>query len=325
MVSVVLVVILSLHLLLVDVAMAGPLVCVWLEWRQTRHADQTAGRVGLTLARASIWALTLGILSGVVLLAARWWLNDQSYLAALSTIPTSRLWFALGELVFYFACMGPYVGLWNRWRNRRYLHPALAVAAATNLLIHFPALFAIVSLVSARAGRSAQPLDRAGYQRLLLDAEVVSRVAHVWLAALAVAGVLLMLLALRFAVDPQQRAAASRLVQRGALLSLAPVLLQIPSGMWLTLEMAHSSRESLMGGDPIATGLFLAALLLAVLLMHRLAGIALGDAGPREIYRTSAGLLLVVVLMVGTRSRTQDRSRAQPPALPSAPSMANSP
>ncbi len=298
MLQLIVVLLMSMHLALVDVAMAGPLVCVWLEWRASRHGDLLAGRVGLSLARTAMWALVGGIASGLVLLALRWWL-DAPYVSVLLALPPSRLWFGVVELIFSLGCMIAYVGLWNRWTTRRLAHPALAIAAATNLMIHFPSMFAIASVLDSRGEMLGRTLDRAGYQRMLLDSEVLSRVTHVWLAALAVAGVALMGLALRSG----QRESAKPLILRGALVGLVTSVLQIPTGLWMTLEMQESARDRLVGGDRIATGLFAIGIALALYLMHSLAAIAQGECEPRYVRRSIATMLLVVLLMGATHCR----------------------
>jgi hypothetical protein len=308
---------LSAHLLLVDVAMAAPLVCVWLEWRATRRADALAGRAGAALARIAPTALTFGMVLGGLLLALRWASDDRPYFAAIWAIPVSRLWFGLAELVFSLACLAAYAALWNRWSGRRRAHRLLAIAGASNLLIHFPALFAILSVLSTRRDWLDQTLDRAGFQRMLLDAEVVSRVAHVWLAAVAATGVLLMLLARRYAAERAEAAVSWNLVRRGAWLALVPSLLQLPAGLWLAWQMPEADREPFLGGDLLAVGLFAVSLLLALALIHLLAAIALGDDEPKQIGRSAATLLVLVLLMVSTRSRLRSLTATERDAPPS--------
>jgi hypothetical protein len=303
-------VLLGVHLLVVDVAMAGPLACVWLEWRDTNRRDALAGRAGLALARLSNWALTAGIALGIILLAAQWARGDSAYFAAVRDVPASRLWFAGAELLFYLACMGAYVGLWNRWRTWRMPHRALAIAAATNLMIHFPALFAIVSVTSQRPELLGQPLGSEGYRRMLLDPEVLSRVLHVWMAALAVTGVAVMVVVGRLAAGEPGNSTAPSLVRRGALLALVATLLQLPSGFWLAIEMPEPSRQPLLGGDPLATGLFVTALVLTLALTHRLVAIALGDDAQKQVTRCVTAMLLVVMLMVAARCRLFDSAHA---------------
>jgi hypothetical protein len=306
MVPALLAALLSAHLLLVGLAMAGPLACVWLEWREARRGDVLAGRLGLALARASSWALTLGIGLGFVLLAAWWPIDEGRYITALVGVPHSRLWFGGAELLFYFACMGAYTGLWSRWRKYRWAHAALAMAAATNLLLHFPALFIIVSLLNSRPELMGRALAASEYRRLLVDGEVLSKVVHVWLSAAVVAGAVVVWLALRRGRD----AAADdgrRLARGGALLALAAGLMQLPVGFWVTMSLPESARAPLLGGDALATILFVLGLLAALALVHHLAALALGDLRGTSVRRAVALLCALVVLMVGTRLRLADR------------------
>jgi hypothetical protein len=204
--------------------------------------------------------------------------------------------------------MGAYTALWHRWRRLRFVHCLLAVAAATNLLMHFPALFVIVSVVDSRAELQSAPIDSAEFRRLLVDGEVLSRVVHVWLAAVVVTGAVLMKLGLRISNDAAA-AGATRLIRGGALVALAASLLQVPVGFWVTLQMPEAARAPLMGGDLWAMGLFLASLGLALVLMQILAAVALGDVGLKPIHRSLAVLALLMVLMVATRTRADRLAR----------------
>jgi hypothetical protein len=316
----ILVALLAAHLLAVNLAMAGPLVAVWIEWWGTRSAQSLATQTAHAVARISLTAALLGMALGVLLLGIRWQLDDRAYFSAVAIIPRSRLWFALAELVFYVACMTAYLGLWNRWAAHRVWHRLLAAAAALNLLMHFPALFTIVSVASTRPLLWGEVLDRAGYWRLLLDGEVASRVVHVWLAALVVAGIALMSLALRTAAG---HAAASGIVQRGAWLALAAALLQIPIGLWATIELPDASQQQLLGHNWLATALFLSSLLLALHLMHTLATLALGDGERKLVHRSAAVVCTLMLAMTGTRTCLQRQAVPQLPAVADACPAAN--
>lgn len=311
-----LVALLTLHLLLVDVAMAGPLVCIWLEWRGARAADLAADNLARSLARLATGGLAVGVLLGAILLAIRWATDDRGYFRAVAMIPASRLWFGLAELLFYLACMLAYLGLWDRLRPWRVAHRLLALAASSNLLLHFPALFVIISVLSRRTAKASETLDRAGYWQLLLNGEVGSRVVHVWLSSFAVTGVFLMALALRSKLPSDAIAARRGLIQRGAWLALIATLLQLPAGIWVTLEMSESARESLFGGDLLASSVFGLSLLLVLLLAHTLAAIAQGDSQPGYVRRSVATAAMIVLLMVGTRWRANELARAVERAAP---------
>jgi hypothetical protein len=307
---------LALHLILTDIAMAGPIFCVWLRRRETRRGEVLAGLVGWRVALWSNAALAAAIVPGVALLAWRWWTEDRVYFAAVDAIPRQRLWFALGELLFYFACMGAYAGLWQRWRDRPVAHGALAVAAASNLLLHFPPLFAIISVLTTRAGALGRQLDASEYRWLLLDGEVLSRVIHVWLGAFAVSGIVVLLLAWRICCQGQVDPAAGGVIRMSGLVALVVTMLQIPSGMWVAMEMPEDTRGRLLGDDFVATALLVLSVLLALRLMHTLAEIALGDCRPRQIGGAVALVLIVVLLMVGMRYRAERKAVMAARGLP---------
>jgi hypothetical protein len=302
------------HLLLVDVAMAGPLVAAWLRWRADGEAaDAVAGR----LAMLSLWALAGGSLLGGGLLAVRYLADDRAYFRAVAAIPVDRIWFALAELLFSFICLGAYLALWNRWRRRPVLHGMLALAGSSNLMIHFPALFAVIAVVGSRRELAAASLDRGTYRRLLIDSEVLSRVAHVWLAAAAVTGIVVVMLALRTPLTDVSQSIRRQTMKSGARLALAATLVQFPVGVWLVLEMPEAARGPLLGGDWLAAGLFVVSLLLSVQLLHLLGAIALGDTDVRQARRALACVSLLVLVMVGTRLRLDGASPAvdQSPAI----------
>lgn len=314
MIEVVLVVLLAMHLLAVNLAMAGPLVCVGIELRATSRTEPLSDGIARGMARLSLIALVSGMVLGVFLLAIRWQLDDRAYFSAVALIPRSRLWFTLAELAFYIVCMTGYLVWWNKWSSHRFWHRLLAVAASLNLLVHFPALFTIISVASTRPLLWGQELDRAGYWRLLLDGEVASRVVHVWLAALVIAGIALMMLAVRRA-GGDETATAATIVQRGAWLALCASLLQVPVGVWTTIELPDAVQRQLLGGDWLATGLFLGSLLLVLQLMHTLATLALGDVQRKLVVRSAATACALVLAMTGTRTCLQ-RHAVPSPAPP---------
>ncbi len=312
MLEVVSAVLLTAHLILIDVAMIGPLASVWFDWRGTRRSQPEISELGRRLAAWSLGSLVVGGLLGAVLLAMRY-LDDERYFRALSAIPRDRLWFAGAEFVFSLLALSLYVGLWRRWRKGRLGHALLAVAASSNLMMHFPALFAVISIVSTRAAWAGRTLDRAEFRGLLVDGEVLSRVVHVWLAAVAVTGVAVAWLALRtMAGEGDLRA---RIVRTGARLALTGTMLQFPVGLWVALAMPESARAPLLGGDAAATLFFLASVTLAMVLMHVLSGLALSEPTARQAWRASAVLVGLMLLMVGTRVRL-DRNLLTPRPAP---------
>ena len=199
MLDLALVLVFSLHLLAVDLAMAGPLISVWLEWSGMRRGDAGSAAVARRLASWSLAAGIVGIGLGLLALAVLPHFESEPYRRALGAVSPRRWWFAGWELLFYVCCLGAYIGPWQwfrRGRLRRVIHRGLAIVGATDLMYHFPPMFAVLSTISTRPALWGESLDnRPLFWRLLLEGETFSRVVHHWLAAVAVSAAAGMLLA----------------------------------------------------------------------------------------------------------------------------------
>ncbi len=200
--DILLIAIFACHLLAVDLAAAGPLMAIWLEWRATRHGDALASEIGRRVAIWSLATAVIGVGLGLLTIVALPKLEPEAYRQAFGRVTPYLWWSVVGELAFYLVCIAAYIFFWQRWRGHRFWHRALAVLAATNLLYHFPTLFTIISALSMRPQLSDLPLDGPLFRKMLLDVEVISRVAHHWLAAVAVAGTFAMWLATRRGQGP---------------------------------------------------------------------------------------------------------------------------
>lgn len=311
---------LTLHLLLVNVAMAGPFVCLWLEWRGTRREDILAGRIGERLAKDSYWALVLGILVGALMVGALWLRNDAAYFSGLRVVPVARLWAALGELIFSVALLAIYGLGWNWFRSRRGWHRAIGFLAATNLVYHFPPFFSALSMIARQPDLWKQTLSREEFKSLLVDPAVIAQSVHIWLSAVAVTGTLLMYYALKLR---KKKAAAdelgpqpARVAGWGAWLALVPSVLQLLVGVWVLLQMPEAVRNGLMGDRLAATFIFGLGILAALRLMHVLASIALGDRTPRQLVSAIATMALTVLLMSATLHIGSNREELNERVIP---------
>jgi aldose 1-epimerase len=301
-------ILLTAHLLLVDVAMFGPLMAVWFDWRARRESQQALGEFGRRLAWISVWGLVAGGVLGGVLLAIRY-LVDERYFRALAVVPRDRLWFAGAEWLFALVCLVLYAASWRRWQRVRVVHGLVAIAAASNLLIHFPMFFVAVSVIRMRPALLDEPLTRGGYRRLLVDPEVLARVLHLWLAAAAVTGLVIVWVALsrrpfgNLEID-QQAELRGRVLKLGGRVAMTAVMLQFPTGLWVALVLPERSRQSLMGTDGAATLLFLGSVGLAMLLMNLLSALILGERKRELARRSTVVLFMLMLLMVAVRLRS---------------------
>ncbi|MEQ8788978.1 MAG: hypothetical protein RIC55_21885 [Pirellulaceae bacterium] len=312
---VVLPLLLAAHLMCMNVASAGPLVCLWLEWKEQR-GDKLAGRAGRYLAGSGVVLLLVGVLWGLGLGAVLW--ND-AYLAAIKHV-RSRVEFGVAELVFSLALM---VAHYVWWRMRpecsaieRWLRMALPLAAGTNTLYHFPPLFVILSQLSAAAGPLGEPMTSAEFRARLLDGEVLARSLHFVLAAFAMCGVMLIGYALRLGRQGAKDDEVQRAAVWGGWLALVPTVAQALVGLWVLLSFPEPVKMALMGQDLAATFLLGLSIISALGLMHQLAVVAFGEMQRRALVRAMVSMVVVVTLMCFTVERIRNIPR--PPPQPNA-------
>ena len=114
--------VITIHLLAINLAGAGPIVAAWVDWRGSRRNKPELQNAGLRLARWSMAAAALGVALGF----AAWFAlacspprERGSFWELLDASVTAVRWrFIAAEIVFYFACMFASVLLWNRYRRR---------------------------------------------------------------------------------------------------------------------------------------------------------------------------------------------------------------
>jgi len=319
----------TLHLIAVLFAAAAPCYALWLEWNASRRGDAVADALGRQMARwAMVW-LTFGMALGAVALGLLWLQGTTPYFSALGIIPARRLWFGVAELVVYLLGMAAYLRWWRTMP--RPLHRFLAIFNAANLLYHFPPLFTAIAVASTRPELWNNHLGYRQTLSLFGDTETLARTLHVILAGFAIAGVVLMWLARRaMAADitpapgtpegaapaagqgtaPEASAAAdepaARWLRRGAGAALLFAVLQLPAGVLMLMVLPPASRDRLLMGDWLSTGMLAAAVFFALGLMHTLAAVALGDRSRTAVRNAAICLALVMFLMVAVRHRTRE-------------------
>ncbi len=304
---------LSFHLLCMNAATAGPLVCVWLDWRE-RRGDPFAGRAGRQLAWWTLGLFFVGMaLGGLV----AWWEWTPAFWRELLERFYSRIYWGAWELAFSALLLAVYA-IWWRFAPGKTAARAgrslLAVLAATNLMYHFPPLFVVVAKLGS--GELAQVgQDDLPFMRLAWQGEALALTVHFWLASLAVAGMMLALIVTRWTVsDDAESAAAARLAVWGGRLALVPTLLQIPVGLWIMMRLPPLRQGQLMGRDLLGSALLAGGVLASLWLMHLLVGLAVGEARRQAVRRSAVLLLIVVLLMTGALRRSRIVGQAAMPA-----------
>ena len=308
---------LACHLLAMNVGAGSPLICVWLEWRARGGRDKLAAAAAGYLAHWSVLALLAGALLGL-LLGAMLWTDDyrQLWLTRLSR----KMNVGLMEFGFSLAMLAGY-WLWRasgrgRGSTAAAIRILLVLLAGTNLLYHFPALFLVARRLHDAGATAGATITPGLFRQEMIRGEVPALAVHFSLASLAVAGIMLLGLALR-----QRRRGGSdedyeRLCRWGGRIALVPTLLQLPVGLWVLTSLPAASQSRLMGSQLMATGCFLLSVFGALWLMRELAAIALGEHERSQIARTMALMAAVVILM--TASQHYARVPAAPATEPQA-------
>ena len=298
MTSVLVALLLSAHLLCMNVASAGPLVCIWLDYLAAWHP--IAASAGKWLGWKSFQLAILGALLGLAIGWLRW---DSEFSSVLQRF-SSRVTWGIAEFLFSVALLACYAACLSAWPQtmaaKRFGRSLLSILSATNLLYHFPTLFTLIA--KAHAGRIGMTgkIDSAAFRRLIAESDVLAMTAHFGLASIAVSGVALIAFVwMQRSEEIQNESVAVW----GARIALASTVLQIPVGTWLLLVVPRIPQQRLMGGDLVGSALFILSMAGVLALLHWLAAVAFGNITRQSMARAIHGTLLVVVLMTGVLQR----------------------
>lgn len=295
----------ALHLTAVNAAFSGPILALWLFLRSRRNQNGAVADLGRSLLRGSLFGFYAGMALGVVAALIWWGDHERAVERAFHALPIDRYYFTVAELIFSAAVLEAWVALWRRNADHKTsrnnaLMIGLAVVGITNTVYHFPSLFTVLAVLSTRIS--------AGEERfvsLLIDPEVIARIAHFALASFAVGGAMLAALAAarRFetADDDEVAPPMFALQRNGALIALIATLLQWPVGILVVLQLPEASRDALMGQNAVVTVLFAISLCAVVMLMHRMAAAAFGRVSPAEMRSLLLWLGITIMLMTAVR------------------------
>lgn len=295
---------LTIHLLAMNIASAGPVLAVWLTWQGPVDAPRSS--LGRQMMWLSIASLCLGMLTGGLMLISS---PSEGLTLALKRFPASAYWFALAELVFSLVCMLIGVAMWNR--VSRWWLALLAFATSTNLLYHFPPLMAMIGeLANNPNWTDIGIINRPDVLKLMQHGEVLSLTFHFGLSSFAVSAIAVLAIIARRSVD--DIFTASKAARQSAIIALAASLSQVPIGVWLLTSLSNTSRSALMGDNLLASLAFVIAILGTVKLLQTLVSIALGQTDARTL-RIAVAHVCAVVLLMTTSLRL---SRESPPHAP---------
>lgn len=314
-------ILLASHLLVVNLAMTGPLCCIWLEHRAGRTQQPDLRMIAVRLARWSLASLMLVVASGGALLGLMWLAGDLRLFDAAKLVPV-RITHAAWEILFSCVCLTVYVIWFGQQKKTRFLgrclQRLLAILAATNLMYHFPPLFTILWQLQRNSALGNEPVSQDAFRQMLLSAEVWAATIHYWLAAITTSAVAVMILASRSLQTRKTdgETVSYRITISAGRLALLATVLQIPVGFWLLSTMPANQQEKLLGTDWVATFLLMSALVATWFLLQQLASICWGDFECPPVWRTTGWLCCVITLMCGALISSRNSKQAQNHHLP---------
>lgn len=297
---------LAAHLLCMNVSSGGPIVAAWLDWRGMRGSE-IAARAAVFLGRAAVIGLLLGALLGVLVGWLKWtpeyealWLGPLSY----------KLKWSMLEAIFSLMMLA--VWCWflpGRAGGRRWaavMRSIVAVLAATNLLYHFPVLFAVAERLQ-EAGETTGAVLRGREFRGLIDRWTIGLGLHVALASVAVSGAMLLVWARQMLARGDAETGGT-IARWGGRWALAPSLMQLPLGLFMLSILPPGEQMRLMGGSGLGVLLFVGALGAAFWLMNDLAQISMGEVTRGLLTRAVIAMVITVGLMTAMQLQTREQT-----------------
>ncbi|QDU31851.1 hypothetical protein ETAA8_70120 [Anatilimnocola aggregata] len=300
------IVLLAFHLACMNVAAGGPLVGLWLEWKD-RRGDGVAGETAKYLGAATILALFVGALLGLIIGWLRWTPDYQHIWQVQLSRKLNNAILELGVttvlLIVYWA-----------WR-RRVLIPTrtgfvvrgfLLLFASTNLLYHFPPLLIVAGKLQEGAfvDKEVDPnkiLTPATFRELLIEQETPAMTVHFALASVAMAGLMLIGYALRRMKQDDEPRNAKRIATWGGWAALGATGLQLIVGLWLLATTPTESQAQLTGSSLLPSVCLGLSLALVVWLLRELADVTMGDCSRKSLVRSMIAMTAVILLMTAAR------------------------
>ena len=290
---------LAFHLMCMNIASAGPLVCVWLDWRSGR-GDEAAHRAAKFLAWKSTAMFVVGGVFGLLVAAFFW--NDAYH--DLMHVFMYKIKWGAWELLFSLLLMGAYAAIVARGAPRglagKLGRACIALLAGTNLLYHFPVLFIVISEVASGYIEVPEKVDAAIFRSLMKEPSVFARSVHFWVASFAVTGVSLIGFGKWLLRQDETKGIGARIAVWGARIALVPTILQILVGIWVVSVLPPLMQQRLMGSDLVVASAFGLSIIGALWLMHQLSAVAFGDTRPRSLKMAIHLMYAVVILMTFT-------------------------
>ncbi|MEC0210159.1 cytochrome c class I [Paenibacillus ehimensis] len=280
-----------LHLIFVNILVAGSVSAVYNELQGIVRKDAVLDRLAQQMAKHVSIVKSIAVVLGIAPLLIISTIYTQFFYP--STILIGKMWLMLIPLLTVaFLALYVYKFTWERWQKRKGLHLGFGIVG-TLILLFVPLLF--ITNVTSMLHPGLWDPERGFWRSLFAYPTIWQRYLHFMAASFTMLGLFLYGWARRRernGTGPVTEAAK----RYGKTMAAGFTLLQMLAGPLLLLSMDGRVRHAFMGGSAFHTALLAAAVLLAVGLCWLLVRLVRQDG--RRLFAATVGVLLIVLTLM---------------------------
>ncbi|MCM3747969.1 cytochrome c class I [Paenibacillus pasadenensis] len=277
-----------LHLIYVNIVVAGSVNAVLFEIRGILKKDGVADKLAYHLAALVSIHKSIAVVLGVAPLLIISTIYTQFFYP--STILIGKWWLMLIPLlIISFLLLYVYKYTWERWRERKSLHLSFGIAGAA-ILLFVPLIF--ITNVASMLHPEMWAGSKGFLDSLFRYPTIWQRYFHFMSASFAIIGMYMYWWGRRRSRKSGE--AEFLLAQKfGKGTAFLFTLLQLIAGPFLLLSMSKEVRDHFLGGSIFHTVLLGIAVILAIALIILLYKLYRADS--RKLFIASVTLLLVIM------------------------------
>lgn len=288
-----------LHALPMNVMLGGGFIAAALFLIGRKDKSSYSFRAAKALAVSLPLFISFAVTQGIVPLLFLQLLFGPAFYT--SSILMAVPWLGvLGVLLFSY-----YVSYFVVYRVLKQEHSDKTAARASFWLLLMAAGFAVIGFIFSNNMTLMLTPDKwlaiyhanpQGTNLNISEGQLVPRYLHFFVASIAVAGMTLGCFGLY--MFKKERQFADWLIKIGSRIFLFATLVQIPVGLWFLISIPAGYASMFLGGDKLATGVFVLSMVLMLVALISTAVSAANSNKPAFITALSANALLILSMIV---------------------------